>query len=140
MSQVICISFKVELFKGIHDFTPSTGDTFKIALYTSAATLNAGTTNYTTTGEASGAGYTAGGAILTSVTPSLDGTTVVMDFADVTLGAVTLTYRQAMIYNATKSNRAVAVFDFGTDRVVNDGNLIIQMPPPSASNAILRAN
>ena len=140
MSQVVCNSFKVELFKAIHDFTASTGDTFKIALYTSASTIGAATTVYTTTNEAVGTGYTAGGATLTSVTPSLDGNTVVMDFADVTISTVTLTYRRALIYNSTKANRAVAVFDFGSDRVISGGNLIIQMPIPDASSAILRAN
>lgn len=140
MSQVVCNSFKVELFKAIHDFTASTGDTFKIALYTAASSIGTATTVYTTTNEAVGTGYTAGGATLTSVTPSLDGNTVVMDFADVTISTVTLTYRKALIYNSTKANRAVAVFDFGSDRVISGGNLIIQMPVPDASSAILRAN
>lgn len=140
MSQVVCNSFKVELFKAIHDFTASTGDTFKIALYTSASTISAATTAYTTTNEAVGTGYTAGGATLTSVTPVLDGITVVVDFADVTISTVTLTYRKALIYNSTKANRAVAVFDFGSDRVISGGNLIIQMPTPNASSAILRAS
>jgi flagellar basal body rod protein FlgB len=140
MSQVVCNSFKVELFKAIHDFTASTGDTFKIALYTAASSIGAATTVYTATNEASGTGYTPGGATLTSVTPSLDGNTVVMDFADVTISTVTLTYRKALIYNSTKANRAVAVFDFGSDRVISGGNLIIQMPVPDASSAILRAN
>ena len=139
MSQVVCNSFKVELFKAIHDFTASTGDTFKVALYTSASTVGAATTTYTTTNEAVGTGYTAGGANLSSVTPTLDGITVVVDFADVTISTVTLTYRKALIYNSTKANRAVAVFDFGGDRVISGGNLIIQMPPPTASTAILRA-
>lgn len=139
MSQVVCNSFKVELFKAIHDFTASTGDTFKVALYTSASTVGAATTAYTTTNEAVGTGYPAGGAALTSVTPTLDGITVVVDFADVTISTVTLTYRKALIYNSTKANRAVAVFDFGSDRVISGGNLIIQMPPPTASTAILRA-
>lgn len=139
MSQVVCNSFKVELFKAIHDFTASTGDTFKVALYTSASTVGAATTTYTTTNEAVGTGYPAGGAVLASVTPTLDGITVVVDFADVTISTVTLTYRKALIYNSTKANRAVAVFDFGGDRVISGGNLIIQMPPPTASTAILRA-
>ena len=139
MSQVVCNSFKVELFKAIHDFTASTGDTFKVALYTSASTVGAATTAYTTTNEAVGTGYPAGGAALASVTPTLDGITVVIDFADVTISTVTLTYRKALIYNSTKANRAVAVFDFGSDRVISGGNLIIQMPVPNASSAILRA-
>jgi hypothetical protein len=140
MSQVVCNSFKVEVFRAIHDFTASTGDTFKIALYTSASTIGAATTVYTTTNEAVGTGYTAGGANLTSVTPILIGNTMVIDFADVTISAVTLTYRKALIYNSTKANRAVAAFDFGSDRVISGGNLIIQMPTPDPSSAILRAN
>lgn len=140
MSQVVCNSFKVELFKAIHDFTASTGDTFKVALYTSAATLGPATTTYTATNEAVGTGYTAGGANLSSVTPTLVGDTVIVDFADVTISTVTLTYSQALIYNSTKSNRAVAVFNFGSNRVISGGNLIIQMPTPDPTNAILRAN
>lgn len=140
MSQVVCNSFKVELFRAIHDFTASTGDTFKVALYTSASTIGAATTVYTATNEAVGTGYTAGGAALTSVTPTLNGITAIVDFADVTISTVTLTYRKALIYNSTKANRAVAVFDFGSDRVISGGNLIIQMPVPDPSSAILRAN
>jgi hypothetical protein len=140
MSQVVCNSFKVELFRAIHDFTASTGDTFKVALYTSASTIGAATTVYTATDEAVGTGYTAGGAALASVTPTLNGNTCVVDFADVTISTVTLTYRKALIYNSTKANRAVAVFDFGSDRVISGGNLIIQMPVPDPSSAILRAN
>jgi hypothetical protein len=140
MSQVICNSFKVELFKAIHDFTTTTGDVFKIALYTSAAPLSASTTTYTSTNEASGSGYSPGGVALASVTPTLNGTFVIVDFADVTITSVTLTYRKAMIYNSTKSNRAVAVFDFGSDRIISSGNLVIQMPTPDTSTAILRAN
>lgn len=140
MSQVICNSFKVELFKAIHDFTTTTGDVFKIALYTSAAPLSASTTTYTSTNEASGSGYSPGGVALASVTPTLNGTFVIVDFADVTISTVTLTYRKALIYNSTKANRAVAAFDFGSDRVISGGNLIIQMPLPAAGTAILRAN
>jgi len=140
MSQVICNSFKVEVFRAIHDFTTGTGDTFKIALYTSASTISDSTTVYSTTNEAVGTGYTAGGAALASVTPTLSGITAIVDFADVTINAVTLTYRKALIYNSTKANRAVAVFDFGSDRVISGGNLVIQMPIPDASSAILRAS
>lgn len=140
MAQVVCNSFKVELFKAIHDFTASTGDTFKIALYTPASTISASTTAYTTAGEVTGSGYTAGGAVLTSISPTLIGSTVVIDFADVTFNSVTLTYGKALIYNATKANRAVMAFDFGTNMVISGGNLVIQMPLPGADTAILRAN
>lgn len=139
MSQVVCNSFKVELFKAIHDFTASTGDTFKIALYTSASSVDAATTTYTTTNEAVGTGYPPGGANLTSVTPTLDGNTVVVDFADVTISTVTLIYNKALIYNSTKANRAVAVFNFGSNKIISGGDLIITMPLPNANAAILRA-
>jgi hypothetical protein len=139
MSQVICNSFKVEIFQGIHNFTAGTGDVFKMALYTSAAPLSASTTVYTTTNESSGAGYTAGGITLTVVTPVLVESTAVVDFADVTYGPVTLTYSQMLLYNSSKANRAVAVFDFGSSRTISSGNLIISLPPPTATNGILRA-
>jgi hypothetical protein len=140
MSQVVCNSFKVELFRAIHDFTASTGDTFKIALYTSASTIGASTTVYTTTNEATGIGYTAGGVALASVTPRLIGDFVVMDFADATIYSATTTYSKALIYNSTKANRAVQVLDFGSDRVISGGDIVIQMPLPNPSTAILRAN
>jgi hypothetical protein len=139
MSQVVCNSFKVEIFQGVHDFTPGTGDTFKIAFYSSAANIGEGTTVYSSANEVSGTGYTTGGFFLVGVVPTLVGNTAVVDFADITVPTVTITYRKAMLYNSTKANRAGAVFDFGSDRVVSGGNLIIQMPTPDATNAILRA-
>ena len=139
MPQVVCNSFKVEIFRAIHDFTASTGDTFKIALYTSAATLGAATTAYSATNEAVGANYPAGGVPVFSVTPYLDGNTVIVDFGDVLITNVTLTYSQALIYNSTKADRAIAAFNFGSNRVISSGNLVIQMPTPDPSNALLRA-
>lgn len=139
MSQVICDSFKVEIFQGIHDFTAGTGDVFKMALYTSAAPLSASTTVYTTANETSGAGYVPGGITLTTVTPALVGSTAVVDFDDVIYGPVSLTYSQMLLYNSSKANRAVAVFNFGSNRTISSGNLVIQMPTPNATNGILRA-
>lgn len=139
MSQVICDSFKVEIFQGIHNFTAGTGDVFKMALYASAVPLSSSVTVYTTTNEVSGAGYTAGGITLTTVTPVLVGSTAVVDFADVTFGPVTLTFNQMMLYNSSKANRAVAVFNLGSYTGISGGNLVIQMPPPTATNGILRA-
>jgi cytoskeletal protein RodZ len=115
-SQIQCNSFSLELYKAIHDFTASTGDAFKLALYTSAASLSANTTVYTTTNESSGTGYTAGGAALTGTTPVLvtepatGAKVVVVTFANPTFTSITVTYRQALIYNSSKANRAVAVF------------------------------
>lgn len=135
-----CNSFKVELLQAVHDFTATTGDTFKMALYASTASLSAVTTVYTTTDEVVGAGYTAGGIALTSVTPTLVGGVGIADFADANFGVVTLTYRYALIYNSSKANRAVAYFDLGSDRTLSGGNLTIQMPVPNATNAIIRVN
>ncbi len=138
ITQALCSSFKAELAKGIHDFTASTGDTFKIALYVSGATMNANTTTYSTSFEIAGTGYTLGGAALTSTTPYLSGATAIIDFADVTWTDATFTARGAMIYNSTKANRAVMILDFGSDRTVSSGTFTITFPAPDASSAILR--
>jgi hypothetical protein len=142
-SQILCNSFKAELFQAIHNFTASTGDVFKLALYTSAASLSASTTAYSATNESSGTGYTAGGVVITSVTPVLvagpTGEKVVIGtFASPTIYSLTVTYRQALIYNSSKANRAVAVFIFDSDRVISGGDVTFQMPPATASSAILR--
>lgn len=135
----LCTSFKVELLEGVHDFTNGTGDTFKIALYDSSATLDASTTAYTVTNEVSGSGYTAGGQALTNVTPTSTGTTAFIDFADVTWAASTITARGALIYNSTApGNPAVAVLDFGTDKVSTAGDFTVIFPTADASNAIVR--
>jgi hypothetical protein len=138
ITQALCTSAKVELLQGLHDFTASTGDSFKVALYTSSATLDATTTVYSTTNEVSGTGYTAGGAELTEITPTSSGTTAFIDFGDLTWSSATLTARGALIYNATNGNRAVAVLDFGSDKVSTNGDFTIQMPAADASNAIVR--
>ena len=137
-SQILCNSFKVELFQAVHNFTASTGDVFKLALYTAAAPLSDSTTAYTTTNESSGTNYTAGGIALTNVTPVLSGTTAVVTFGSPTFSGVVLTYRKVLIYNSSKANRAVAVFIFDTDRVISSGDLVFTMPPATASSAILR--
>lgn len=138
ISQAMCTSFKVELLQGVHDFTNTTGDTFKIALYTSAATLGATTTVYTTSDEVVGTGYTAGGNTLTNVTPTSSGTTAFTDFADTTWSTATITARGALIYNSTEANKAVAVLDFGSDKTSTAGNFTIVFPTADASNAIIR--
>ena len=138
ISQSMCTSFKVELLQGVHNFTASTGDVFKIALYTSSATLGASTTAYTVSNEVSGPGYTAGGNTLTNVTPTSSGTTAFTDFADTTWSAATITARGALIYNSTESDKAVAVLDFGSDKTSTAGNFTIVFPTADASNAIIR--
>lgn len=138
ITQAMCTSFKVEILRAQHDFTASTGHTFKIALYTSSATLDATTTAYTTSNEVVGTGYTAGGNSLTSVTPTSSGTTALCDFADTSWSTATITARGAMIYNSSASNKAVAILDFGSDKTSTGGTFSIVFPAADASNAILR--
>ena len=138
ITQAMCTSFKQELLTGTHNFTNGTGDTFKIALFTSAATLGASTTAYSVTNETSGTGYTAGGNTLTNVTPTTSGTTAFTDFADTTWSSATITARGALIYNSTDSDKAVVVLDFGADKTSTAGDFTIQFPTADASNAIIR--
>ena len=136
ITTAMCSSFKEELLKGVHDFE---NDTFKMALYTSSATLDASTTAYTVTNEVSGAGYTAGGQDLDSPTVTLSGTTAFVDFADETWTTATITARGALIYNSTAAgNPAVAVFDFGADKTSTAGDFVVQFPTADASNAVIR--
>jgi hypothetical protein len=138
ITSAICTSFKQELLVGTHNFTASTGDSFKLALYTSSATLGASTTTYTTSNEVSGTNYTAGGNTLTSVTPTTSGTTAICDFADLTFGTATVTARGCLIYNDTQSDKAVAAIDFGGDKTSTAGNFTIVFPSPTATGAIIR--
>jgi len=138
ISQAMCTSFKVELMTATHNFTTSSGNTFKIALYTSSATLDAATTAYTTSNEVVGTGYTAGGNTLTNVTPTSSGTTAFTDFADTTWSTATITARGALIYNSSASNKSVCVLDFGSDKTSTAGNFTIVFPTADASNAIIR--
>lgn len=132
-------SFKVELLKSVHNFTASSGDTFKMALYTSSASLGAATTAYTTSNEVSGTNYTAKGNTLTSVTPVASSTTAVCDFADTTWSSATITARGAMIFNESASgDPAVAILDFGADKTSTAGNFVVSFPTADASNAIIR--
>jgi len=135
----MCTSFKQEILQGVHDFTASTGDSFKLALYTSSATLDASTTAYSVTNEASGSGYSAGGAALTNVTPTTSGTTAFTDFDDLTFSAATITARGALIYNDTAAgDPAVVVLDFGSEKTSTSGDFTIIFPTADSSNAIIR--
>ena len=140
ITQAICNSFKQQLFEGVHDFEAVGGDTFYLALYTSAATLNASTTVYTTSGEVSSVGtnYPAGGGALTSLGVGLSGATAYLDFNDLSFPAVTLTARGCLIYNFTEANKSVAVFDFGSDKTATDGDFTIIFPLPGPSTAVIR--
>lgn len=136
----MCTSFKEELMTGTHDFTASTGDTFKLALYTNSASFTAATTSYTSANEVGDSGsYSAGGGALTNVTPTTSGTTALTDFNDLDFTSATITARGALIYNSTASgDPTVAVLDFGSDKTSTAGTFTIQFPAADASNAIIR--
>ena len=140
-TSAICNSFKVEVLTATHNFTASTGNTFKLALFTSSATLGAGTTAYAATGmnEMSGTGYTAGGKALTSVTPTLDSSTACCDFDDISWTSATFTANACLIYNDTATgDPAVCAVAFGGDKSVSSGTFPIQFPAKAATTAIVR--
>ena len=147
IAQAMCTSFKQELLVGTHNFTNSSGNTFKLALYaegsggksSTTATLGATTTAFTTTGEVASSGtYATGGGSLTNVTPTTSGTTAFTDFADLSFTTATITAMGALIYNSSASNKAVAVLDFTTNKTSTSGTFTIQFPTADASNAIIR--
>jgi hypothetical protein len=153
ITQAMCTSFKAELMLGVHDFRDASGDTFKIALYQSTADLDANTTTYTVSGEASGTNYTGGGEDLTNTGVNLTNInantgTGFTDFSDAVFTNVNVTARGALIYNSTPSangvantaltNAAVCVLDFGSDKTATDGDFSIIFPTNDASNAIIR--
>ena len=151
-TQAVATSFKSELLQGIHNFhngsgggtttTTGTGNTFKIALYTSSSTMSASTTAYSSTNEVSGTNYCSGGNTLTNVDPSTSGTTALTDFADSTWSDATITANGALIYNSSttagSANRAVVVLAFGGDKTSTAGDFTITFPAADASNAIIR--
>jgi hypothetical protein len=139
----MCTSFKQELLQAKHDFTNTSGDTFKLALYDNSATFTAATTAYTTSNEVTGTGYSAGGGTLTNVTPTTSGTTALTDFADLTFGSSTITARGCLIYNTTAgaasgTTNTIVVLDFGSNKSSSAGDFTIVFPTPDASNAIIR--
>ena len=136
----MCTSFKQEILQGVHDFTVSTGNTFKLALYTNSASFTAATTAYTATNEVGNSGtYAAGGGTLTNITPTTSGTTAFTDFDDLSFTSATITARGALIYNDTVAgDPAVVVLDFGSDKTSTAGTFTIQFPTADASNAIIR--
>ena len=141
----MCTSFKKELLYGVHDFDLSSGDTFKIALYTNSASFTAATTAYTTSNEVSGTNYVAGGGALTNVDPTSSGTTALTDFVDETWSSATITARGALLYNTTPNttslsvtNPTVVVLDFGADKTSTAGDFTVVFPTADASNAIIR--
>ena len=140
ITQAMCTSFKKELMEAKHNFLNSGGNTFKIALYTSSASLGAGTTAYSSTNEISGTNYSAKGNTLTRVDPSIpSGTTAITDFADTSWSTATFTARGALIFNEdTTGDTSVLVLDFGADKTATAGTFTIAFPAADASNAIIR--
>lgn len=137
ITQAACTSFKSELMTKTHNLGAA-GDTIKIALFTSAATLDSTTTAYAATNEVSGAGYVAGGNTLAGQVVTTSGTTAYVDFSDTTWAASSITARGALIYNSTAANRAIIVLDFGVDKTSSASNFVITFPAADASNAIIR--
>ena len=139
ITQAVANSFKGELLQGTHNFTLSTGNVFKLALYTSAATLSSATTVYTSTNEVVNTGqYVTGGGVLTNVSPVVSGGIAFIDFADISFTGVTLTAMGALIYNTSATNKAVCVLDFGADKTATSGTFTIQFPADTTAAAILR--
>jgi len=136
--QTMCTSFKAEVAQGLHNFTTGTGDVFYLALYLPSADLGADTTVYTSTGEASGTNYTAGGIALTNITPLAASGTGYWSFDDATFSNVTLTCAGALIYNSTNGNRAVCVLNFGQTITKTASNLVVTFPPMGATDSVLR--
>jgi len=136
--QTMCTSFKAEVAQALHNFTTGTGNVFKLALYVATADLGADTTVYTATGEASGTNYTAGGIILTNITPTTSGTTGYWSFQNATFTNVTLSCAGALIYNSTNQNRAVCVLNFGGTIVKTAQNLVITFPAAGETSSVLR--
>jgi hypothetical protein len=141
----MCTSFKQQILQAAHDFTASTGDTFKLALYDNSASFTAATTQYTSTNEVPDSGtYSAGGGTLTNVTPTTSGTTAFTDFADLSFTSATITAFGALIYNTTPTsglgltNPTVCVLDFGGAKTSTVGTFTIIFPTADASNAIIR--
>jgi|TARA_R110000824_G_scaffold75593_1_gene191719 hypothetical protein len=139
ITSTLTTSFKKELLEATHNFKASGGNSFKLALYTSSATMGATTTAYSTNQEASGTNYSAGGSALTNVAPTSSGTTGFTDFNDLTFGTATITARGCLIYNDTASgDPAVAAIDFGGDKTSTAGDFTIVFPAKASGTAIIR--
>jgi hypothetical protein len=136
----MCTSFKVELMKGVHNFTTGTGNEFKLALYDNSASFTAATTAYTNTNEVANSGsYAAGGGALTNVTPTSSGTTAFTDFADLSFTGATITAYGAMIYNNTAAgDPSVCILDFGGAKTSTSGTFTIIFPTADSTSAIIR--
>ena len=144
IAQTVTTSFKVELLQAVHNFGPTSPNTFKIALYTGAASIGATTTVYSTTNEVTGTGYTAGGnTLVISVSPTSGNNTssvptAYISFNNTTWTSASFTCRGALIYNSSQGNKSVAVLDFGSDKTVSNDTFQVSFPTPDANNAIVR--
>ena len=137
ITSAICTSFKQVILVEGHNLTNG-ADSIKLALYTSSATLGAGTPAFVTTGQATGTNYSSGGSALTNVTPTTSGTTAIVDFADLTFSTATVTARGCLLYNTTNSNKAICAIDFGGDKTSTAGDFTVVFPSPTATGAIIR--
>ena len=140
-TNAITNTFKEDLLNGLHDFAPSTGDVYKLALYDSSASIGADTTSYAVgiTGQVGDTGqYTAGGGALVNALVSVNGTTAFVDFNDLSFTGVTLTARGALVYNTSETNKSVCVLDFGGDKTATSGTFTVQFPDANDTQAIIR--
>ena len=135
----MCTSFKVEILKAVHNFTNSTGNTFRCAMYTNSASFTAATTAYTASNEVTGTAYVAKGNTLVNVTPVSTSTTAFTDFSDTTWSSSTITARGAMIYNdSATADPSVVILDFGSDKSSSSGDFTIVFPTADSTSAIIR--
>jgi hypothetical protein len=135
----MCTSFKVEILKAVHNFTNSTGNTFRCAMYTNSASFTAATTAYTASNEVTGTAYVAKGNALVNVTPTSTSTTAFTDFSDTTWSSSTITARGAMIYNdSATADPSVVILDFGSDKSSSSGDFTIVFPTADSTSAIIR--
>lgn len=137
INQSLCASFKAEILAAVHNFTPLTGDTFKIALYTSIADISSSSTVYTTVGEVVGSGYVAGGNVLSGQTITISGTSAFVTFTNSVWSKSTFTATGALIYNSTKANKAVAVLNFGGPFSSTANAFTVTFPPATATTAVI---
>jgi hypothetical protein len=137
ITQSLCVSFKKELLEAQHNFTSLTGNTFKIALYSSTASINSSTTAYTSVGEVVGSGYVAGGKTLTGQSITLSGTTAFVTFSNISWASSTITATGALIYNSTNANKAVAVLGFGGPFSSTNNTFTVTFPPATVTTAVI---
>ena len=140
ITQALTTSFKSEILQGVHNLAAVGGDTFKIALYSASANIDSSTTVYTTSGEVTGTGYAAGGTVLTNLGVTSSGTLAYSSWSDVTWASSTITAAGALIYNASKGNRAVAVLNFGGSYSTSGSPFTVTFPANTSTTAVVIIN